>query len=391
MDNVVVGNAGFIKDLNLATIFSLIYTKAPISRKELVNSTQYSAATITNHVKKLIEAGFVVETTKGSSRGGRKPVYLTVNPQRGYVLAIEIEVNRFKVLLFNLKRSIVKQTVVPISDKDPQVVINSVFAAVENILITAKVNKTKLLGIGLAVPGIIHKQLGLVDFAPNLGWENLPLVELFQNQYGLPVYLENEAKAAAIGEREISYPSVDNLVYVGINEGIGCGIISEGKLYYGVSGNAGEFGHMVIQSEGPRCHCGNTGCWETLASESAMLARISNAFKRQVSKGELPGLLAESPQAQQVVAEVGHYIGIGLANIVNGLSPEFIVIGGGITSWQEYLVEPIRSSLGTKALATLASRVTLEFGRLGELACVYGLSSLVLRENIPKLIHSTIA
>jgi len=115
------------------------------------------------------------------------------------------------------------------------------------------------------VPGLIDKVKGILEFAPNLGWKNVYISKIFKDKYNLPVILNNEAKAAAIGERESIYPNINNMVFVSINEGIGCGIFFNGGLYRGASGNAGEFGHIIIDTNGPLCTCGNKGCWETFS------------------------------------------------------------------------------------------------------------------------------
>ncbi|AZR72182.1 hypothetical protein BBF96_01480 [Anoxybacter fermentans] len=202
--------------------------------------------------------------------------------------------------------------------------------------------------------------------------------------------LDNEAKAAAIGEKEFFHHNADNLVFVSINEGVGCGIIFDGKLYRGASGNAGEFGHIIIDSNGPQCHCGNNGCWEALASENYIVKRyleLSN-FKQELTKDEIYQLGKNGDtNVLNIFKEIGKNIGIGLANIINSLSPELLIIGGGITEIKDYIYADIIEVLKEKALSVSLEKVVVEFSKLGNLATVYGMANLVFEKSINFLIR----
>lgn len=189
--NVKVGNSTFIKNLNQKRIFKLIHKEGPITRKELADNTDYSAGTISNHVKALIDQGFVIETEKGYSSGGRKPVYLTVNPDKGYIISVEVEVTRVKIVLFNLKIKVVAKTVFPINGPaQAKETISQIFSEIEKILSEREIKPDKILGIGVAVPGLIDKEEGLLEFAPNLGWSKVPIVKYFEDKYGFRLFLK---------------------------------------------------------------------------------------------------------------------------------------------------------------------------------------------------------
>jgi predicted NBD/HSP70 family sugar kinase len=242
-----------------------------------------------------------------------------------------------------------------------------------------------LLGIGVAVPGLIDKEKGILEFAPNLGWKNVYILKIFKDKFNLPVILDNEAKAAAIGEREFIYPKMDNMVFISINEGIGCGVILNGELYRGASGNAGEFGHIIIDTNGPLCHCGNKGCWETLASESYIVNRylkLSNSNK-ELTKKEIYQLGKNGDKKViEIFNEAGRNIGVGLVNIINGLSPELLVIGGGIVEIKDYIYEEIIKKLEESALSISYKNVEIKFSELAGLAAVYGMADLIINERI---------
>jgi len=383
---VILGNSIAIRKWNLSNIFKLIRKQGPISRIELTKISGCSAGTASNHVRTLIEKGFVIETQKGISSGGRKPMQLMVNPNKAYIFSIEIEVNKIKMVLFDLELKVVTKNIIPITYKnDYRKTLEEVFFKIDKMMEEKNLELDNLLGIGVAVPGLIDKVKGILEFAPNLGWENVPILNIFKDKYGIPIVLNNEAKAAAIGERESIYPNINNMVFVSINEGIGCGIFFNGGLYRGASGNAGEFGHIIIDTNGPLCTCGNKGCWETLASENFIVnsyLKLPNSNK-ELTKEEIYQLGKNGDKKIiEIFKEAGRNIGIGLVNIINGLSPELLVIGGGIVEIKEYIYEEIVKKLEESALSISYRNVKIKFSELGSLAAVYGLADLIIEKRI---------
>jgi len=383
---VIFGNSILIRKWNLSSIFKAIHKHGPVSRIELAEITGYSAGTVSNHVRTLIKKGFVVETNKGISSGGRKPVQLMINPDKAYIFSIEIEVNQIKIVMFDLEIKVVMKSIIPITYKDSYMeTLKQIFFEMDRMIEEKHLKLNDFLGIGVAVPGLIDKVKGILEFAPNLGWKNVPIAKIFKDKYGLHIILNNEAKAAAIGERESIYPKINNMVFVSINEGIGCGIFFNGKLYRGASGNAGEFGHIIIDTNGPLCHCGNKGCWETFASESYIVNRylkLSNSNK-ELTKKEIYQLGKNGDKkVVEIFKETGRNIGIGLVNIINGLSPELLVIGGGIVDIENYIYDEIVKILEENALSISYRNVEIKFSKLGSLAAVYGMADLIINERI---------
>lgn len=382
----IFGNSIVIRKWNLSSIFKAIRKQGPVSRIELADITGCSAGTVSNHVRTLIKKGFVIETKKGISSGGRKPVQLMINPNKAYIFSIEIEVNQIKIVMFDLEIKVVMKSIIPIIYQNNFIkTLEQVFFEMDKMIEQKNLKLDNLLGIGVAVPGLIDKVNGILEFAPNLGWKNVYISKIFKDRYGLPVILNNEAKAAAIGERESIYPKTNNMVFVSINEGIGCGIFFNGKLYRGASGNAGEFGHIIIDTKGPICHCGNKGCWETFASESYIVNRylkLSNSNK-ELTKKEIYQLGKNgNEKVIQIFSETGRNIGIGLVNIINGLSPELLVIGGGIVEIKDYIYEEMIKILKESALSISYRNVEIKFSKLGSLAAVYGMADLIINESI---------
>lgn len=381
-----LGNSIVIRKWNLSIIFKAIRKRGPISRIELTEITGCSAGTVSNHVRTLIKKGFVIETKKGISSGGRKPIQLMINPHKAYIFSIEIEVNQIKIVMFDLEIKVITKSIIPITYKDDyQKTLEQVFFEMDKMREEKNLKLDNLLGIGVAVPGLIDKEKGILEFAPNLGWKNVYILKIFKDKFNLPVILDNEAKAAAIGEREFIYPKMDNMVFISINEGIGCGVILNGELYRGASGNAGEFGHIIIDTNGPECHCGNRGCWETLASESYIVNRYlkSSNSNKELTKEKIYQLGKNGDKKIiEIFNEAGKNIGVGLVNIVNGLSPELLVIGGGIVEIKDYVYEEIIKKLEESALSISYKKVEIKFSELAGLAAVYGMADLIINERI---------
>lgn len=385
MEGFKVGNAQLMKDINLWGIFKAIYKEGSISRRDLAKITGYSPATITNHVRTLMDDGFVIETKKGTSTGGRRPINLTIDPHRGYFFTVDIKVNQVLLSLFNLTIKLVIKRIIPINKGEkPDTIFNRIFHQVDHILEENQLPLHRIMGFGVAVPGLVHKEKGLLEFAPNLGWSQEPISSRFIQQYGITTILENEATASVIGESQFVYPQIDTMVFVSVNEGIGCGILFSHKVYRGATGNAGEFGHIIIDRDGPPCHCGNNGCWETLASENFILSKAKERGLLGVNgtKGDIYHRAKENQQLQCLFQETGRNLGIGMVNIVNGLSPHLLVVGGDILKIKDYIQDDMMAILKEKALPGLLSKTKLRFSNLDNLAPLFGLASLLLERSI---------
>ena len=278
----------------------------------------------------------------------------------------------------------------------PDAVIESICATINEVLSAKALEPSRLLGIGIAAAGIIDSANGKVIFSPNLpGWHEVPLRDAIEQQFGVPAYLGNDANLAALGEWHFGVgEKVANLIYVTVSTGIGGGIIADGKLYTGACGAAGEIGHMTINVNGPRCRCGNVGCWEALASGTALareaVMRITEGARTSiielvggdVSKidAKIVGLAARQGDklAQELVSHLGCYFGVGLANLVNIFNPELILIGGGVAKIGDLLLQPAIKVVKERAFSTSANAVKIKPAILGDDSGIMGAAAFVL-------------
>jgi glucokinase len=235
--------------------------------------------------------------------------------------------------------------------------------------------KVKINAIGIGAPGPILYEKGIVIEAPNLpGWRKVHLKEIFERQYKVPVYVDNDANCAALAEAWFGAgKNVKHFLYMTVSTGIGGGIVINKKIYRGANGSAGEFGHMVIDSKGPKCGCGHIGHLEALASGTAIRKRTGMralAIELAARQGD--------KKAQKIIKETADYLAIGIANLVNIFNPEMVIIGGGISNMRELLFRPIRKEFKKYALTLPARSVKIVRAKLGTEAGVLGAAVLCL-------------
>lgn len=279
--------------------------------------------------------------------------------------------------------------VTPASD-GPDAVVREVIKSATSALVSLGIAMKELAAIGIGAPGVFDPVGGVVFTSPNLpGWHNVPLRDIITRESGVPSYLINDANAAALGELYFGAArGMRQVVYVTVSTGIGGGIIIDGELYRGSVGTAGEIGHMTIDTNGPRCQCGNTGCWEVLASGTALADRARQQIKDEaktsildlacgdLEKVTAPVIQAAAEQgdhlAGELIAQTGYYLGVGLANLINIFNPELIVIGGGLSNIGEALLGPAFRVAGERAFRESYQAVRFALPELGADSGVLG-------------------
>ncbi len=334
-----------VRDINQTMFLHLIRERQPVSRAELAKATGLRAGTVSAIVNRLIQERLVYEGVAGPSSGGRPPKYLYVNAENAYVLAVDIGVKEsvFAVSDFNGRILIQRET----STEGPAERFLRTLADEVRKVSRGQFPRARFEAVGVSVPGLIDRSSGSVVVSPNLEWQDVPVRALLEEKLQLPVYVENDANAAAFAE--LWYGPLDEvktrtLLFVLVVEGLGTGLIMNGELHVGTHIGLGGFGHMTIDPAGPPCSCGRRGCWETFASNRATVARYRKHAKRRTSVQTMSDLVTLVQQgdeeAERAVRETAGYLGEGIANLAHGLSPEVIVVGGAISgAWQ--LVGPI--------------------------------------------------
>jgi len=279
-----------------------------------------------------------------------------------------------------------------------EVVIQSISDSAHSALGQASCTISEISAIGIGAPGISNPEAGILFTSPNLpGWRNVLLRDIIQNKLGIKAFLINDANAAALGEFYFGAArGVRNFIYITLSTGIGGGIVIDGKIYGGAIGTAGEVGHMTINDKGPICNCGNRGCWETLASGTALAREAKHRIKEGARTSILKYVDGDSEKvtaqiihsaaeqgdrlAKDLIARTGYYVGVGLANLINIFNPELIVIGGGLSNIGDMLLKPAFKTAGERAYKEAFQAVRFASAELGRNSGVLGAAAFALQE-----------
>lgn len=401
---ILGGNAAVIKEHNRALVLDLIVRKGPLSRSQLAEEVQLTKTAITDIVNELVRHGLVRQVGEGSSNGGRRPILLDLNSGAYRIIVADLSGPTVRVALSDLRANLSESHYVTrrlrLADQftvtDLLIMINEVLKGTKG----ASDDARPLLGIGVAVPGLLDYETGTVISAVQLGWSNVPLKAKLEKHFKLPVFVEREINAALLGEQWFGDArQLDDMLYVTLGTGVGVSMMLKGALYRGHNRLAGEFGHTVIQNDGPLCKCGSRGCLESLASMTAITERVKKEFLLGEVDAKLETIIRESggqvdldsvftaamqgsASAKQAVEEAGRFLGMGLANLVNLFDPEALFIGGSIPAapgYEAYL-NVARRAMEERILHGKQRRPKLVVSRFNERARLVGATALVLTE-----------
>lgn len=340
--------------------------------------------------------GLVAEVGQGPSLGGKPPILLSVVDDSRYLIGIDLANSEFKGSVVNLRGKIKHRISLPVSDRDDDAALTLVYELIDALMTTAA--DSSLLGIGIGTPGLVDARRGVVLNAVNLDWQDLPLGELLEDRFHLPVYVANDSQVAALAEYTFGdCRKLPNLIVVKVGRGIGSGIVLEGHLHYGDGFGAGEIGHVAVVEGGKRCRCGHFGCLETETSSRAIIRRAREIA--QCNPHSTLHQFAATPEAintevvlqafeagdealEQVIVEVGHYLGIAVAHLVNGLNVHQIMIAGSIARFGDALLEPIKREVNHRSLAALANETQIETSNLKSDIVILGAAALLLAREL---------
>ncbi|NLB72640.1 MAG: ROK family transcriptional regulator [Firmicutes bacterium] len=396
------GNQGLVKDLNKAIVFNMIWRSAPTSRADISRASGLNRSTVSSLVDELIAEGYVTELGAGESALGRKPIMLQSNPDAGIIIGVELGVNYIRLIASDIAANVISCSGFSIDPADGvDRIVKTMLEAIESMAASVPSTLRGLIGVGVGVPGLVRSDSGVLAFAPNLKWRDVPLRDIMMGRLGIPVFVDNEANTAAMGERWFGAGvGVENMAYVSVGIGLGVGIVINGELYRGSSGYAGEMGHFTMQPDGPECGCGNRGCWETLASKSATIARVIRAIeegrptilaghaKHRFTMDDLADACVRGDEvAREALEDTGRYLGIGIAGLINTFNPELVIVGSSVGRCSRLVLDEVEKEIRARGLTQLTKDVRVVKAALGADSCAIGGISLVLSDllSLPKI------
>lgn len=355
-----IATARTARDINRRIILNLIRKLQPVTRADLARHTRLQRSTVSAITEQLIAERWVTTGALGDLPRGRKPTFLHLNGDRAAILGVDIRPTETAMAVADLSMKFLSQETMRTND-DPGEFIQELCKRISHTI--KSYPRVAFEGIGVALPGRVELASGKLVFAPNLAWKSVDLKTPLQEATGLSVQLENAANACALAEFCSGRHSeaVRNVLAVTVSEGIGVGMVLNGQLVRGSTGLAGEFGHVTLVEDGPLCRCGNRGCWEAFASNTAAVRYYRDtadspatvrSFKdllHQAEKGDLP--------ARAAIERMAHHLGAGIAMLITGFAPDVVVVCGEIAQAWDRVGEVIAELLAQRLPTPSSTRI----------------------------------
>jgi glucokinase-like ROK family protein len=389
-DRLRTGDLALVRQMNLSVIMNNLRKNAPVSRAELAEATGLNKTTVSSLVHELIKRQFVREIGLTTAGKGHPAMMLTLNPAAGFIVSCEIGVDFILVVCTNFAPEIIWRHEEHIDINNGQrAILDRALALLNQAIKVGCPECGTLLGIAVGVPGLVDQSNGTLLFAPNLGWKDLPIRAILQDSFDAPIFVDNEANTAALGEHYFgAAQGYDEVLYISAGVGLGGGIVHGGRVFSGVTGVGAEFGHMTMNADGEICNCGNHGCWETQVSQQALFRHIRKGFEEgksgklfQLTNGDINQLtvpmVVDAAHADDTVAlaaleKIGHDLGIGIASLVNALNPQLVVFGGILSLAGEFLMPVVKKELEQRTLRMNRDATKVVLAHHGFDACVMG-------------------
>ena len=382
---------------NRKRVLNMIRNKGPIGRAQIARETELTIPSIMQITQDFLAMELIEEVGKGQSTGGKPPILLDLIQDAYYSIGVDVGADNIICVLMDTV-NIVARIILPTEfEKGFSHVLKQIESAIENVLGKLERNSDKLIGIGVAVPGLLDMQTKKVLFSPDIGWKDVDIITPLKEQFKTYVCIENATRATAYGEKLFGCTKdIDNYMCVNLGYGIGGALVFNGKIHAGQSGTAGELGHMTVVPDGPVCDCGNKGCLEAVASARAVVRDMKNRIAEgehsilQDELGEdLEGLDAKviydaakkgDPLATAIVENSIEVIGRTLAGIINLLDCEMIVLEGGVSRNGEYFLERLHKAVEMHKMNCAGRDTKIVVSTLGVNATAIGAASIVVNQ-----------
>lgn len=381
------------REINRKIVLNLVREHQPVSRADLARQMHVGRGMITQLVDELIAHGIVAEGATANVPRGRKPKLLHVATRDRYCIAVDVRFSRTHVALTDMDgRQLAMETMD--TRLDPAQLVADIAARVERLLASHGAERCE--GIGVVVPGMIHRRTGLILNSPQLGWRDVPLREALAEATGLRVLIENAPIACALAWMWLppfARDGVDSFAYVTVSDGVGVCVVDHGEVFRGHGDTAGEFGHLPLSLDGPRCMCGMRGCLEAYTSNVATLARYfevdaSVPASREALRGYgfgMEDLIVRvrdgDVRAEAALKETGRYLGIGLAGIITALSPARVVLSGEITAAWDVIGDLVTAGVRERTITSAAANTPIVIAPTGDSPRLRGATALLVAQR----------
>ncbi len=384
------------KQHNKRLVLRVIYDQGEISRAEIARITHLTRTTVSNVVTGLMAEGLVAELGQGPSAGGKPPTLLHVVDDARQIIGVDLANRELQGGVFDLRGQMQHHVSMPANRSDGRILLAQVYDLIEQLQALAD---RPLLGIGVGAPGLMNVDEGFIYDALNLNWHDLPLRDLLQTRYNLPIYLVNDSQAAALAQFLFDNPQkATSLIVIKAGQGTSAGIVLNRRLFFGSNhSGASEIGHLQVVEGGEPCVCGHFGCLETVASSRALirwarsvatvnptsqLNQFVGAPEEITTETLLLAFQAGDPDLNRAIVRAGRYLGTAVANLVTAFNIPLVYIAGSLSRFGDTLLDPIREEMHQRAYVRLAETTQIEISRLGQDIVMLGAASLLLMNEL---------
>lgn len=383
MSPLPLGNRKLIRSINRSIILNVIKKEGEISRAAIAQLTGLSPATLSGITSQLIDEGLVFEKTTGDSTGGRPPILLALNPRGGFVIGIKLMEGHAVGALTDLNATVLAKGTIDLADKQLETSVEMLVELVNRLIKSSDIRKKQLMGVGIGLAGVIDFAHGIVRQNPFLGWQNIKLRDVLETRMRVPVYVDNDVNTLTLSEKWLNPAQhEEDFIVITIGRGIGMGIVINGQVYRGKSGGAGEFGHLVVDPNGPLCDCGKHGCLESYINDRALIAEAHRIVSPDVI--DMDDLIHRASignkEAASILSRAGTLLGRQIANLVNLFDPKLIIISGEGIRMGEVFFSAIRTAFHECVMPGLAEDTEIRINSWGDGIWALGAASLVIAE-----------
>lgn len=378
------GHQQLLKHINRMALVRHLCAKPGLSRADLATAVGITKSTVSLLVRELLAEGWFVEREVVATGDlGRRPTPLFIDPRRLLLLGAEVGIDSVRAVATSLTGDVLARAVTSFgSGKSAKTCIGTLATTLLKVRKQLDSAEHRIIGLGVGLPGGVDEARGFLHFAPNLGWRDVPVGDLLGEKLagsaleGIPLFVQNEADVAALGEMEFNPSQTsDPLLYLSINQGVGAGVIVGDQLLTGSRGFAGEVGHIVLQLNGPLCSCGRRGCAESLIGPRAMLPASDDGHPQAVAEIH-QRLETHDADTVRAVKKAGSYLGMLLQNLASAYDPGCIVLGGAVVDLGEVFLQPALRTLNEYAAAANLAPPTVQTSRFGADAVAVGAAAL---------------
>jgi predicted NBD/HSP70 family sugar kinase len=381
---------------NEGLVLRTLFDHGPVSRADVARRTGLTRTTVSGVVADFVSDGLAEEIGRGPSSGGKAPILVRVVDDARRVVGVDLGERAFSGAIVNLRGEIRRTATVPVRGADGEEALDALYRLIDDLVAG---DGPGVLGIGVGTPGLVDVTSGTIRWAVNLDWQDLPLGDRLRERYGVPAFVANDSRAAALGEYLFAGESrAPSLVAIKVGHGIGAGVVLNGELFHGDGFGAGEIGHTTVVDDGAACRCGRFGCLETVASSRAILEQVT-AAARSDAGGMLAGRLrgrdgaatlddvragldAGDEATLAIVRSAGRYLGQSVASLIGVLNVHRVVLLGAVATLGESWLAAVRDEAWRRSLTLLAGATTIELGRTEEDVVILGASALLMTREL---------